>query len=182
MHLDDFALLLFLAAGLFTVIVVMTIAVVSQTSIAVAALQLFGHDAPQEQPSGAAGLAKEAVRTISVEMLKLVWLVPLFIVLLIAGLIPFLAPLALLLGSWLLAYQFVDLILDIYKLTAWQRMRFALNHFLLLSCFGLVLMLIWALPLAGVLLVPAAHAGAVWLLNESGLLPPKNKKAIITTG
>ena len=61
--------LLFLAAGLFTVIIVMTIAVVSQTSIAVASLQLFGHEAPQEQSSGAAGLAKVTLRTISVELL-----------------------------------------------------------------------------------------------------------------
>ena len=133
-----------------------------QSSIAQAALR--AHDVAIQLPE--IGILDEASRTILVETKKLFWLLPLMIFVFIASFIPFLAPFAIIFGAWLLAFQFVDIVLDLFRLSARQRLSFAKANFASLVCFGLVLGALWAVPFLGIFLAPAATAGAAWFLSE----------------
>lgn len=125
---------------------------------------------PEDTP-GLKGIAHEAGRTITVESLKLLWLIPLFIILFILGLVPLLTPFAVLLASWLLAFQFVDITLDIFRLKSSERLRFCIKYALPITLYGLSLTVLWAIPFVGWVLPPAACAGAAWLLSSMGLIP-----------
>ena len=164
-----FGVLLLVATLLISMTLVIVFTSVFQTDITIAVLQSLGRSMP-EMPGGVRGALSESSRAVAVEAAKLLWLVPLMGLLLIVGLIPLLTPFALALGAWLLAYQFVDIVLDVYRLTARGRFRFAKENTLLLIFFGGSLSAFWAVPLLGILLPPAAVAGAAWLLSETNLL------------
>lgn len=136
-----------------------------QTSIAIKVLELKGVEVPPE-----ASIASEATRTVFNEALKLLWVVPLALLIFIFGLIPFLTPIALTLGAWILSYQFVDIVLDSLKLSATKRFRFSIKHSLKLILFGFILAFCWAVPFLGIILMPCATAATAWLLAESNLL------------
>jgi uncharacterized protein involved in cysteine biosynthesis len=174
------AALLLVVAGLITVMLVMVFASVFQTAIAANVLKELGRKTPPEIP-GFKGLMKETIRTVRVETFKLLWLLPVFAVVLIAGLIPVFAPIALLLGAWLLAYQFLDVVLDLYKLNTRARIMFAVRNLPLVTCFGLSLTVCWAIPLVGVLLAPVAVAAAAWLLSETKLLDLVEQRQLVKT-
>ncbi len=164
-----FALLLLLLAGLASLLVVMILASVFQTMIARTVLTELGRDVPPED-SSLKGTARETWRTIKVELLKLIWLLPVLAMLLIVGIVPFLAPLAFIGSAWVMGYQFVDVVLDIYRISVWQRLRFALVNPIPVACFGATLTLCWLIPLLGIVIPPVAAAGAAWLMSETKLL------------
>jgi uncharacterized protein involved in cysteine biosynthesis len=153
-----------------SVVVVLILTSVFQTAIAARVLLHLGRQVPEETP-GLKGIVKEAARSVAVESLKLLWLLPLFLLLFLVGLIPIFTPFAIILAAWLLAFQFVDITLDIYRISSGGRFRFCLRHALPLTCFGLTLTVFWAIPLLGWVLPPAASAAAAWLLSETNLLP-----------
>jgi len=156
------AALLFVASFIVSICLVMVFTSAFQAAIAQAALRAHAGDIELPESS----MLAETTRTILVESVKLLWLVPLVILVFFVGLIPPLAPLALVLGAWLLAYQFVDIVLDLFHLSARERLRFGRTYSRSLIFFGLALTLCWAVPFLGVFLAPAATAGAAWLLAE----------------
>ena len=172
-----FALLLLVLAGLFGLLLVIVLASVFQTAIARLVLQLQGISVPEEDDS-IKGTFKETMRTISVEISKLLWLVPVLLALLLAGFIPLLSPLAFAAGSWVLGYQFIDTVLDIYRVPVWRRLRFAIDKLVPVTCFGMTLAVCWLIPFMGIVLPPAAAAGAAWLLSEGKLLEPFVSKEV----
>jgi CysZ protein len=164
-----FAMILLVSTLLITVTIVIVFTGVFQTGIVLQVLRLLEQPIPEEL-NGVRGLVKETSRTVVVETTKLFWLLPLMLIVLVVGLIPLFTPFALVLGAWLLAYQFVDIVLDTYRLSSRERFRFGRENALLLVAFGFSLSLVWAIPLLGILLPPAAVAAATWLLAESELL------------
>ncbi len=160
------AALLFVASFIVSLVLVMVFTSAFQAAIAQAAFR--EHTAEVEIPE--LSLMAETTRTIIVEGAKLLWLLPLLVLVFFVGLIPLLAPFALLLGAWLLAYQFVDVVLDLFHLSARERFRFGREYSRSLIFFGLALTVCWAVPLLGVFLAPAATAGAAWLLSEQPYL------------
>ena len=163
-------LLLLVASMIVSVTLVLLLTAVFQGDIVIAVLRLLGDEVPPQE-TGIKGLVKETSRTLVVESAKLLWLLPLIALVAVVGLIPVLTPFAVIAGAWLLAYQFVDVVLDIYRLRSRERFRYARKNGVLLTCFGFVIMLCWAIPFMGILLPPAAVAGATWLLSESKLIP-----------
>lgn len=105
-------------------------------------------------------IVSEATRTVLTETAKLLWMTPIFIFVLLIGLVPILTPIALLLGAWLLAFQFIDIPLDVLKRPARKRIGFCLSHFVTCVIFGLTLTMFWAIPFLGIFLSPAATVGA----------------------
>lgn len=105
-------------------------------------------------------LVSEATRTVLTETAKLLWMTPIFIFVLLIGFIPILTPIAILLGAWLLAFQFLDIPLDVLKQPARKRIGFCFSHFFTCVVFGLTLTIFWAIPFLGIFLSPAATVGA----------------------
>lgn len=159
-------LTLIMVAIAFSVVLVLIFTSAFQSAIARATLVAHGVSIDVSE----LGTLAEASRTIFTESKKLIILIPLMVLLFVSGLIPFFAPIALLCGACLLAYQFVDVVLDIFHLAIRQRLRFACANWLHLVCFGLVLGLFWAIPFLGILLSPLATAGAAWFLSEPKFL------------
>jgi uncharacterized protein involved in cysteine biosynthesis len=112
-------------------------------------------------------LGKEVVRTAVTESLKLLWLVPLYIILLIIGLIPLLTIPAFLLGGLLVAYQFLDIPLDHLHYGAFSRFGYALKNILGAVVFGGVIILLGTIPFAALFIAPVAVAGASWLIAQA---------------
>ena len=160
------AALLFVGSFIVTVCLVMVFTSVFQSAIAQAVIKEHNPDAHFPDNS----LIGEAARTILVESTKLIWLLPLIVLVFFVGFIPLFAPVALILGAWLLAYQFVDVVLDLFHVSARKRFRFGRIYFRSLVMFGLALTLCWAIPFLGIFLAPAATAGAAWLLSEEPYL------------
>lgn len=169
----------FLAAGLlFALSLFLSICLlfifsgVFQTSIAREVFQQMRVKLPPEDQ----GMARDAGRTIWVETAKLFWIVPLTITAFLLGLLPFLTPFALIITSWLLGFQFMDIALDNLRFGALRRIRFCLKHFFKTSIFGAVLVICWAVPFLGILIAPGAAAGAAWLVAKCELveLLPEN--------
>jgi CysZ protein len=154
---------------LVSIALIMIFAGVFQTAIARKVLTDHGITVPPED-SGIKGTVKETTRTVITETLKLLWLGPLLIFAALIGIIPFLAPVAIVMASWLLAYQFIDIALDVLRWSALKRAGFSIKNSLLLVCFGLTLTLLWAIPFVGFLIPPAAVAGASWLLAKADVL------------
>lgn len=152
-----------------TVVVTLTLVIVLtgffQSSIAALVLKQSGITVVSE-----GSIVSEAGRTIVVEGFKLLWLLPLIVVSFLLFFIPLLFPFAILLSAWLLAYQFVDVVLDTLRFSAGQRLRFGLRNWSSLFVFGLTLMFIGIVPLIGIIIPPIAVAGAAWLLASGGLL------------
>jgi len=168
----------FMAAGilfglsfLVSISLVFVLSGVYQASIAKAVFEKLGVSMPGEE----LGIASETGRTIWVETAKLFWIVPLTCIAFLLGLLPFLTPIALIVTSWLLGFQFLDIALDNLKIGAFQRIRICLKHFLKTAVFGGVLVVGWAVPFLGILIAPGAAAGAALLLAESGMMDTAEK-------
>jgi uncharacterized protein involved in cysteine biosynthesis len=85
----------------------------------------------------------------------------------IVGFIPILAPLALILGAWLLAYQFIDVVLDVFRISLSKRIKFALQNWLPVTLFGTTLIIVCSIPFVAILIPPVAVAGSAWLIGET---------------
>lgn len=162
-------ILLFSTSLLLSITLVLILTSVFQTAIVEKTLSSLGRAYPG-QNSGAKAIAKESLRTILVESIKLIWLLPLMLLCLIMGLIPLLTPFAIILAAWLLAFQFIDVVLDLYRLPIRKRFGFCRRHFFTVLGFGLSLTLLWAIPLLGILIPPVAAAAAGLMLHELGLI------------
>jgi len=136
----------------------------------ISAVLLIRAGIPVPEDFGLSGLAKEASRTVLTEIAKFICFLPFVLLSVISGFIPILLPVTLIIGAWLLAYRFVDVPLDVLRISVLNRLRFSLRHTVSFLTFGASLMLVWLIPLAGILLPPAAAAGATWLLLETGLI------------
>ena len=161
--------LLLVGTLLLTVIIVMIFTGVFQTAIATETLKTIGAAVPEDE-SGVKATLKETGRTILTESAKLIWLVPLICLTFVIGLIPLMTPIALVMGAWLLAYQFVDVVLDVYRIKTRARISFGMRHGVLLVSFGLGLAACAIIPFVGLLIPPVATSGAAWFIHESGLL------------
>ena len=159
------AVLLLLAATILSIGLVFLFAGVFQTDIAKAVL-ILSDNAP---PPNTRGTIAETSRTVVVETQKLLFLLPLMLLTIAIGFIPLMTPVALVFGSWLLAYQFVDSVLDLFNLTVRERLRFARENWLQMIGFGLTLAILWAVPLMGLLLPPVAVAAAARYLSSESL-------------
>lgn len=166
------ALALFAAASLLSVVVVFAITGVFQSAIA--RLVLSNLDAPRiaEDAGGVKAAAGEVGRTIYVEGTKLIWIVPLALLILIAGFIPPLAPLCFVASAWLLAFESCDVVLDLYRLPLSRRFSFSVRNGFTLTCFGAPFVALSMLPLFGFLVPPLAAAGAARLLSSSSAIAP----------
>lgn len=172
------ALFLFISSVIISITFVLILTSVFQTAISEKILDKLGAEVP-EQESGVKALAKESLRTILVESFKLIWLVPIMVLLFIIGFIPLLTPFAIVAASWLLAFQFIDVVLDIYRISAFKRFSFCIKHFPIVVSFGFSLTALWAIPLVGILIPPVAVAAASLVLFEQGLLETVSKRAAI---
>ena len=162
------ALLLAVASVLVSVVLVLIGSAAFQSMIVEEVIASI-HPSERETSSGTLQLSvifRDSLRAIGTELIKLLWLVPLIITAFVLGLIPWLVPFAFALGAWLIAYQFVDIVLDVATLSARQRFTFARRHWLAMIAFGAVVTAFFLIPLAGILLAPIATAGAAWLLAE----------------
>lgn len=111
---------------------------------------------------------REIGRSSVTEFLKLIWLIPLYIILFLLGLIPFFTPLAFIGWGVLAAYQFIDYPLDTLHFGAFSRLGFIFKHFLGASLFGVTLVVLSAIPFVIFFITPVAVAGASWLIVEMG--------------
>jgi uncharacterized protein involved in cysteine biosynthesis len=111
---------------------------------------------------------KELGRSSTTEILKLVWLVPLYIVIFVIGLIPIFTPFAFFGWGMLAAYQFLDYPLDTLHYGAFDRLGFVFKHLLGAILFGVTLVLLSAIPFVIFFITPVAVAGASWLIVEMG--------------
>ena len=136
-----------------------------QTSIATEIAKSYGLELPEEE-TGTAGLLKETSRSLLTEVIKLIWLVPLMLLLFVIGLIPVLTPFAVLTSAWLLAYGPLDIVLDVFKISALKRFKLSITHSKLLLSYGLSLTICGLIPFFAILLAPIAVAGAAWLVCE----------------
>ena len=158
------AVLLLIVSLIFCAAMVMVFASLFQEEIAKEVLLISGVSLELHENSGIKENLTETSRIIYWQIAKLLLLLPLIITVFIFGLIPFFMPGAVLLGSWLLAYQFIDVPLELQREKVSQRIKFALKHFLTFSLYGLILTILW--PTAGWLLPPIACAGATWLVSD----------------
>jgi uncharacterized protein involved in cysteine biosynthesis len=112
------------------------------------------------------GVIKQTGKTALIEMGKLLWLLPLGFLILLLSFSTILTPVALILGAWVLAYEFTDVSLEALGLNFRKRLSFASKNFLPLSIFGLVLTMIWLIPFAGILMIPVATAASAKLVGS----------------
>ena len=167
----SFALLL--GTVVLTLLIVLVCCSYYHQQIALRVLQRAGIPVSEES------LGAEIWRTTVTELLKLLWLGPLFVIAFVLGLIPVFAPIAFLLASILLAYQFFDYPLEGLKLGAFKRFNFIFSHPISSTVFGAALLLLGAVPFLALFLPPAAVAGASWLITEEGWY---DKRRVITGG
>lgn len=155
-------LLLLGGSFVLSIVLVAVLAGAFQSAVAAAVLR----QAALPPPEDASSMLGETSRTIAVELRKMLFILPLMCVALIIGFIPIFVPLAFALTACLLAYQFVDVVLDLFRLPVRERLRFARANALTLFAYGATLTVFWAIPFLGLLLAPAAVAGAAWLLAQ----------------
>jgi len=133
---------------------------------AIAERVLKGDDAAANNESGKSfwGEVFFSART---ELVKLLWLLPLLLFCFVIAFFPFLAPVALALGAWVLAYESLDLSLEVKGLTAGERLKFGLRNSIPLLAYGLNLTVICLIPFVGMFIPPISTAGAAWLLKRA---------------
>lgn len=115
-------------------------------------------------------IIKQSLGAIVTESVKFLWLIPLLSVAFILGFIPLLTPIAFVLTAWLLAFQFIDIVLDVARFSATRRIRYTARHWIAACSFGLVITFVFLIPFAGMLLGPIATAGAAWMLADEATL------------
>lgn len=153
-----------------SIVLIMVFASLYQGRIAVKALARRGVPVPPEA-EGLAGLISEGRRSVVNESVKLLWLLPLGVLVFALGFIPILLPFTLFIGAWLLGYQFLDVVLDVMLVPARGRLAMAMKSPLVVVSFGGTLALLWVVPLLGILLAPAAVAGAASLIEATDFAP-----------
>jgi len=158
------SVLLLVASSILSFVIVLVTTAIFQTEIAIEVLK----DKYKNLDDG--NIVSETTRTIITELAKIFWILPIFLFVFILGLIPVLTPFAILFNSWLVAYQFCDITLDLFKTKSKQRFKFARKNFIFLSTIGASYLAFWAIPFVGIFLTPIAVAGTAWALKESDLL------------
>lgn len=113
---------------------------------------------------------KEIGRSSITEILKLLWLIPLYTIIFLFGLIPIFTPFAFIGWGVLAAYQFLDYPLDTLHLGAFSRLGFIFKHFFSAALFGVTLVTLSSVPFVIFFITPVAVAGASWLIAEMGWL------------
>jgi len=111
---------------------------------------------------------KEIGRSSITEILKLLWLIPLYIIVFLFGLIPIFTPFAFIGWGVLAAYQFLDYPLDTLHYGAFRRFGFVIKHLFSATLFGVTLVLLSGIPFVIFFITPVAVAGASWLIVEMG--------------
>ncbi len=159
-------LVLLIATMVISFIVVMIFAGAFQSSIASEVLRL-SEISWDEKANQASSIVKEMSTSLFSELFKLLWLGPIGVILLIIGFFPILAPLAFVGGAWLIAYQFLDVVLEVLGIRVSRRLLFALKNWPQLIAFGITLIAICLLPFVAFLIPPVAVAGAAWLLGRT---------------
>ena len=111
----------------------------------------------------------ELLRSIFVELIKFAIAMPLIVIALLLGIVPIFIPVAFLLSSWVLGWQYLDLSLDARSEGVLRRILFPLRHPIATSAFGAPLALASIVPFLLVFLAPAAAAGGALLIKRSNM-------------
>ncbi len=156
------ALALFFVSSLISIVIVLIANCFYKSKIIFAVLKKENAILPIQNDN----LFLEFKRTTIVEIKKIFFLMPIYILSLILGLTGLLTIPAFLLSSLLLAFQFLDEVLDLYQINARTRIAFTINNFFSIIGFGISLSFLFLIPLMGIFMAPAAIAGASWLLAE----------------
>lgn len=160
------ALFLVISTLITSLILAIVLTGVFQESIAHEVLKQNGVNLPEE-PQNLRGFAFEMARSIKTESAKLLWLIPLGVMVLIMGFAPFLAPFAFIVAAWILGFESSDVVWEVLKKPARQRFSFARANWISVTLYGLSLSVIGFVPFMGILIPPIAVAGASWMLSES---------------
>lgn len=156
-------LLLFVVSTLLSVVCVSLAGGVYQSQIALHIIKNSGIELPLDL-----SIIQEASRSVAVESLKLSILLPLMIACFLMAMFPLLTPIALLISSWLMGFQFIDISLDLTRAPVISRLKMALSRWMTVACFGATLLILS--PFIGIILPPIAAAAAAWLAVNSKLL------------
>lgn len=167
--------MLLVAAAVVALLFTLLLGGLFQTAIAEEILRRKGFDIAEVR--GISGISGEVLRTILTEAVKLMWVVPVMIMLFVLGLIPLLTIPAAVAGGWLLGYTSFDVPLDALRTSALQRLGFSLRNPFLITTYGLLFMAVSIIPFLGILLAPVAVAGAATILSatQDRLLSQKTK-------
>lgn len=169
LSLWDWLLRVLIACGLMVVVLilgvssVMIFAELSLDSIVVNVFALEGVALPKPTEGLLGEIRKAAAR----EGWKLLFLIPAYIGLFFLGLIPLIAPLALLGGAWLLAYQYLDVPFQARGLASHETWDHCKRSPLSTLIFGLWLLCFGLLFPLSLLLPPVATVSATWLVAQS---------------
>lgn len=132
--------------------------------------------APADHPRSGSRTV-EAGRIVARETVKLALIVSLSILSLILGIIPVIAPLALLFNSWLIGFEIADLASGVLGEPFRSRLRWMLGNSAAIAAIGAAFLLVGFIPFAPLLLAPGAVAGFATLLvtvdakARAGLVP-----------
>ncbi|MDD2943383.1 MAG: EI24 domain-containing protein [bacterium] len=152
-----------LGSALLSLLMVMIFAGLFQSMIAEEILSRA--DMLPASDSGIVPLAQDLFRTAWQELVKFLIFLPVWIVLLIFGFLPFFTVPAFVMAAWLLGYQFLDIPLDAVRWPLGRRLGFALRRPLLTIGFGAILVVFW--PFVGFILPPVASAAATIILVQA---------------
>ncbi len=149
-------------SSLISILTVLILNAVNSSNIAYEVLKLENAKLPTMPDS----YLRETARVVTVEVKKLVLLLPLFIfsfVLTISGVFTILG---FILSSFLLMFQFIDITLDLYQIPVRRRVSIIFANIFSMLIFGMTLNLVFIIPLLGIFIAPIAVASAAWLISD----------------
>jgi uncharacterized protein involved in cysteine biosynthesis len=169
-------IVLFALSSMINLFLVMILSGRYQTQIATNLLLRLDYEIPEDE--GLTAIAAEVGRTIWTETTKYAWLIPAFVIVGVIGFFPILTIPALVMASWLMAYEGFDVVLDVTKAGTWSRFKFAMSNGISATVFGLPFVAMAMIPFAGMLLPPILAAGATDFLVRSGAIDYFAKKKL----
>lgn len=105
-------------------------------------------------------IVAEIVSTSIHELRKLLVVFPIVVFAFLLNFIPILAPVAALLGGWIIGFQFMDIALEARGATGGERMSLTRSAWLSTAVFGMTIALLAVFPFGLILLSPIATAAA----------------------
>ncbi len=126
------------------------------------------------------GMVIDTARSLGNEAAKQVVLLPATVICMMLSFIG-LFPITLPLSAWLLGFSFVDVPLDVLGKKAGERLQFARDHKFPVAVYGGLLLFFWSIPFLGLLIAPAATAGATRYIVNLELINTKRAVAPTTS-
>lgn len=158
-------ILILLFSTIVSAVFMLVFSAVLQTRLVCASFQNLAIDIPPDQ-----SIVMEAGKAISFELVKLLWIIPITLTLIIVGLFPLLLPFTLTLMAWILGYQFYDLIFDIKKIPPFARFKMAIKDTLVILPFGFIVAILWSVPFVSIIFAPIVGIAMTRYLKDEGVL------------